>query len=169
MHSEPFWVWAVLCEPPMLPVALPLFGARTFRSIGCEEARAVTCVVTSALAIVPGGSRRRVNCGYAAYIKTMCGRIIQASVPLRYQLVDGLDVPDSRLSNIPRRYNGAPSQGLNHETGERSLDLLKWGLVPSWSGDPKGGPKPINATAETIRRCSVMLTASAAASYWRPR
>jgi putative SOS response-associated peptidase YedK len=86
----------------------------------------------------------------------MCGRIIQASGPLRYQLVDGLDVPDTRLSNIPRRYNGAPSQELlvirqNHETGERSLDLLKWGLVPSWSGDPKGGPKPINATAETIR------------------
>ena len=86
----------------------------------------------------------------------MCGRIIQASGPLRYQLVDGLDVPDSRLSNIPRRYNGAPSQELlvirqNHETGERSLDLLKWGLVPSWSGDPKGGPKPINAMAETVR------------------
>ena len=62
---------------------------------------------------------------YGAYIETMCGRIIQASGPLRYQLVDGLDVPDSRLSNIPRRYNGAPSQELlvirqNHATGERS-------------------------------------------------
>jgi hypothetical protein len=49
---------------------------------------------------------------------------------LRYKSVDGLDVPDSRLSNIPRRYNGAPSQELlvirqNHETGERSPDLLK--------------------------------------------
>jgi len=86
----------------------------------------------------------------------MCGRIIQASGPLRYQLVDGLDVPDSRLSNIPRRYNGAPTQELlvirqNHETGERSLDLLKWGLVPSRSGDPKGAPKPINAMTETVR------------------
>ncbi len=78
----------------------------------------------------------------------MCGRIVQASGPLRYQLVDGLDVPDSRLSNIPRRYSGAPSQDLlvirqNHETGERSLDLLKWGLVPSRSGDPKGAPGPV--------------------------
>jgi putative SOS response-associated peptidase YedK len=59
-------------------------------------------------------------------------RYIQASGPLRCKLVDGLDVPDSRHSNIPRRYNGAPSQELvvipqNHETGERSLDLLKWG------------------------------------------
>src|SRR3984893_18300912 len=86
----------------------------------------------------------------------MCGRIIQASGPLRYQLVDGLEVPDSRLSNIPRRYNGAPTEELlvirqNHATGERSLDLLKWGLVPSWSADPKGGPRPINAMAETVR------------------
>ena len=39
----------------------------------------------------------------------------------------------------------------NHETGERSLDLLKWGLVPSWSSDPKGGLKPINTMAETVR------------------
>jgi len=86
----------------------------------------------------------------------MCGRIIQASGPLRHQLVDGLDIRDSRLSNIPRRYNGAPSQELlvireNHGTGECWLDLLKWGLVPSWSSDPEGGPKPINAMAETIR------------------
>ena len=91
-----------------------------------------------------------------AYIEAMCGRIIQASGPLRYQLVDGLDVPDSRLSNIPRRYNGAPSQELlvirqNHATDARSLDLLKWGLVPSRSSDPNGGPKPINAMAETVR------------------
>jgi hypothetical protein len=44
--------------------------------------------------------------------------------PLRYKSVDGLDVPDSRLSNIPRRYNGAPSQELlvirqNHEKGSQ--------------------------------------------------
>jgi putative SOS response-associated peptidase YedK len=60
--------------------------------------------------------------------------IIQVSGPLRYKFVDGLDVPDRRLSNIQRRYNGAPSQELlvirqNQETGERSLNLLKWGLL----------------------------------------
>jgi putative SOS response-associated peptidase YedK len=75
------------------------------------------------------------------YLNAMCGRIIQASGPLRYKVVDGLDVPDRRLSNIPRRYNGAPSQELlvirqNQETGERSLDLLKWGLIPSRSKEP---------------------------------
>lgn len=87
----------------------------------------------------------------------MCGRIIQSSGPVRYAMVDGLDVRDSRLSNYPRRWNGAPSQEFlvirrNHATGERSLDLLKWGLIPYWCEDPKGGRKPINAKSETVAR-----------------
>jgi putative SOS response-associated peptidase YedK len=85
----------------------------------------------------------------------MCGRIIQSSGPLRLAIVDGLDVRDTRLPNIPPRYNGAPSQELlvirrNHKTGERSLDPLKWGLIPYWCQDPKGGRKPINAKSETV-------------------
>ena len=85
----------------------------------------------------------------------MCGRITQARAPLEYRLVDGLDVRDSRMSNYPRRWNGAPSQEFqvirqNHNTGERSIDLLKWGLIPYWCSDPKGGRKPINAKAETV-------------------
>jgi putative SOS response-associated peptidase YedK len=86
----------------------------------------------------------------------MCGRVIQSSEPLRYAIVEGFDVRDSRLSNYPRRWNGAPSQELlvireNHKTAERSLDLLRWGLIPYWSQDPKGGRKPINAKCETVR------------------
>ncbi len=50
----------------------------------------------------------------------------------------------------------APSQELlvircNHETGEVSLDPLRWGLIPHWCSDPKGGRKPINANCETVR------------------
>jgi len=85
----------------------------------------------------------------------MCGRVIQASGPLRYAIVDGLNVRDSRLHNYPRRWNGAPSQEFlvirqNHKTGERSLDLLHWGLIPYSCSDPRGGRKPINAKAETV-------------------
>jgi putative SOS response-associated peptidase YedK len=63
----------------------------------------------------------------------MCGRVVQASEPLRYAFVDGLSVPDSR-TKLPS-YNVAPSQELyvirhNHKTGERTLDLLRWGLIP---------------------------------------
>jgi putative SOS response-associated peptidase YedK len=46
--------------------------------------------------------------------------------------VDGLSLPDSRTR--PPSYNVAPSQELyvirqNHKTGERTLDLLRWGLI----------------------------------------
>jgi putative SOS response-associated peptidase YedK len=87
----------------------------------------------------------------------MCGRVVQSSGPLRLAIVEGLDVRDSRLSNYPRRWNGAPSQEFlvirqNHKTGERSLDLLCWGLIPHWCNHPKGGRKPINAKSETVAR-----------------
>ena len=57
----------------------------------------------------------------------MCGRVIQSSGPLRLAIVEGLEVGDSRMRNVPPRYNAAPSQELlvirqNHKTGERSLD-----------------------------------------------
>jgi putative SOS response-associated peptidase YedK len=78
----------------------------------------------------------------------MCGRIIQSSRPFRLAIVEGLDVSDSRTGNIRPRYNAAPSQELlvirqNHKTGERSLGLIRWGLIPHSCNDPRGGRKPI--------------------------
>jgi putative SOS response-associated peptidase YedK len=71
----------------------------------------------------------------------MCGRIIQSTGPVNLAIVDALDVRDHRLDNFPRRYNGAPSQELlvireNHKTGERTLEPLRWGLIPYWCKDP---------------------------------
>jgi putative SOS response-associated peptidase YedK len=85
----------------------------------------------------------------------MCGRVIQSSGPCKLAIVDGMNVRDSRLTNHPPRYNAAPSQELlvirrNRNTGEVSLDPLRWGLIPYWCKDPKGGRKPINAKAETV-------------------
>jgi putative SOS response-associated peptidase YedK len=82
----------------------------------------------------------------------MCGRVIQTSNPEAIrQLFDAI----APAPNAPPRYNGAPSQELmvlrrNPESGERTLQLLRWGLIPSWVKDAKGGRKPINARAETI-------------------
>ncbi len=86
----------------------------------------------------------------------MCGRVIQSSGPLRYAILEGMDVRDSRVHNYPPRWNGAPSQDLlvirrNHQTGAVSLDPLRWGLIPYWCEDLKGGRKPINAKCETVR------------------
>jgi putative SOS response-associated peptidase YedK len=101
----------------------------------------------------------------------MCGRVIQSSGPLRYGIVQGLDLRDSRTHNYPPRWNGAPSQDLlvirrNRDTGQVSLDPLRWGLIPYWCKDPKGGRKLINAKCETVATCrpSGMPTASGAAS-----
>ncbi len=90
------------------------------------------------------------------YMQAMCGRVIQSSGPLRYAIVDGMNVRDSRVHNYPPRWNAAPSQELlvirrNHQTGEVSLDPLRWGLIPYWCKDPAGGRKPINAKYETVR------------------
>jgi len=96
----------------------------------------------------------------------MCGRIIQSSGPLRLAVVDGLHISESYMDNIRPRYNAAPSQELlvireNHMTGERSLDLIKWGLIPHWCQDPKGGRKPINAKAESVARLPMFRDAYA--------
>ena len=52
------------------------------------------------------------------------------------------------------RYNIAPSLPVItiHGTpaGERLMELMRWGLVPSWSKDPAIGNKMINARAETV-------------------
>jgi len=42
----------------------------------------------------------------------MCGRVIQSSGPLRYGIVAGMDMRDSRVHNYPPKWNGAPSQDL---------------------------------------------------------
>jgi putative SOS response-associated peptidase YedK len=106
--------------------------------------------------VIHRADSRRWRAGIGMTISAlMCGRVIQAKGPVSYGIVDGLNVRDSRLDNYPRRWNGCPSQELlvirqNPKTGERSLDLLKWGLIPSWTKDPKGGRKPINAKSETV-------------------
>jgi SOS response associated peptidase (SRAP) len=59
------------------------------------------------------------------------------------------------LANYPARFNIAPTDPVltvrfNPETKERSLDALRWGLVPHWAKDLKIGAKMINARAETV-------------------
>jgi putative SOS response-associated peptidase YedK len=56
---------------------------------------------------------------------------------------------------LPISYNIAPSQEilairLNPETKQRSLDRLRWGLLPYWAKDEKIGFKTINARVETV-------------------
>jgi len=82
----------------------------------------------------------------------MCGRIIQSSGPLRYAIVDGMSVRDSRVHNYPPRWNGAPSQDLlvirrNHRTGELSLDPLSLGPHSALVQRPEWKPQPVRGKA----------------------
>jgi putative SOS response-associated peptidase YedK len=59
-------------------------------------------------------------------------------------------VPLSQLPFLAPRYNIAPTQGVPvivARGAERKLATFQWGLIPSWSKEPKGF---INARAETL-------------------
>ena len=56
--------------------------------------------------------------------------------------------------NVAPSWNVAPTQDAmvvrrHPQTGERHLDLLKWGLLPSWTKEPAQARRPINARSET--------------------
>ena len=84
----------------------------------------------------------------------MCGRVRLSSDVSEIKLV--FSIPPHRPSpNFPPTWNGAPTDLLpivryDVKASERSLDLLRWGLVPCWAKDIKVGFANINAKAEGI-------------------
>ena len=84
----------------------------------------------------------------------MCGRFQNSLPPEEVARYFGTrNVPP----NYPPRYNIAPTDPvlvvrLNPKTKERSLDALRWGLVPHWAKDMSFGAHCINARAETVDR-----------------
>jgi putative SOS response-associated peptidase YedK len=56
------------------------------------------------------------------------------------------------IPNWPARYNIAPTQSVpvvRLRDGQRRLEFLRWGLIPSWAKDSKIGANCINAVGET--------------------
>jgi putative SOS response-associated peptidase YedK len=83
----------------------------------------------------------------------MCGRYRRTTQ--EEELARIYNVPIPVQTDLPISWNVAPSQNVlvirrNPETGRRSLDALRWGLVPSWAKDEKIAFKTINARMETI-------------------
>jgi putative SOS response-associated peptidase YedK len=82
----------------------------------------------------------------------MCGRYASRLPP---EYIRGVFRTVGDVPNFAANYNLSPSQdGMvvrrHPETGERRLDVLKWGLIPYHEKDPKGGRKPPIARAETV-------------------
>lgn len=83
----------------------------------------------------------------------MCGRFTSLLSPeLLYAMKDifGVSIP---ADSFEPRYNIAPSQNawvIRNEADHNRFDLMKWGLVPSWSKDTSIGSQMINARSETV-------------------
>jgi putative SOS response-associated peptidase YedK len=91
------------------------------------------------------GTRARVAGGSSR----VCGRFTLRTPAS--QLVEVFEL--LRRPEIVPRYNIAPTQPVavvRSDGKSRELSLLRWGLVPSWSKDPRMGPPMINARADTI-------------------
>lgn len=82
----------------------------------------------------------------------MCGRFVQTSPQSALANLFGTEGP---LPNLAGSWNVAPTQDAlvvrrNPETNSRHLDALRWGLVPPWAPDLKGGACLILARGETV-------------------
>ena len=80
----------------------------------------------------------------------MCGRYVLKSPPERVRDQFGALLG---VSAWPPRYNIGPLQMapvVLLRDGTRRVELQRWGLVPSWAGDPEIGNRLINARGETV-------------------
>jgi putative SOS response-associated peptidase YedK len=88
----------------------------------------------------------------------MCGRFTLRT-PLTV-LIEHFDLDargDRQLPLFEPRYNIAPTQEIlvvrnDAADGRRRADMMRWGLLPSWSTGPKAGSGPpmINARSDTL-------------------
>ena len=80
----------------------------------------------------------------------MCGRFTLRT-PL-HVLMRHFNLSAQTEWQLPLRYNIAPTQDIavTIETDMgRELEMMRWGLIPSWAKDPKSIPLYFNAKSET--------------------
>src|SRR4051812_20103343 len=81
----------------------------------------------------------------------MCGRY-SLRKPAR-EIAGECDPPE--IPALPLRFNTTPTQEIpvirpGTDPAGRTLDLLRWGLIPSWADAPSVGSRMINARAESV-------------------
>jgi putative SOS response-associated peptidase YedK len=83
----------------------------------------------------------------------MCGRYSLSRPDKLAGLIAEVAVLPPDFVPLAPRYNIAPSQTapvIIEVEARRELVLLRWGLVPFWANDEAGGPRMINARAESL-------------------
>jgi putative SOS response-associated peptidase YedK len=81
----------------------------------------------------------------------MCGRYVSVSSPTI--LAERFEVEQVRVTETEHNYNVTPRADVPvvaESHGTRTLDLVRWGLVPSWAKDLKIGDRLINARADKL-------------------
>jgi len=83
-----------------------------------------------------------------------CGRARLSSDVSEIKLVFRIP-PERPTPNFPPSWNVAPTDTLpvvrfDLKAKQRSLDMLRWGLIPNWAKDIKVGFANINAKAEGV-------------------
>ena len=103
----------------------------------------------------------------------MCGRVRLSSDVSEIKLVFSIP-PHRPTPNTAPSWNVAPTDPVpvvryDAKAGERSLDILRWGLVPFWAKDLNVGFSNINAKAEGIEGKPAFREAFQAAALPRTR
>ena len=94
----------------------------------------------------------------------MCGRFVSFLPP---DAIARLYATTNPPPDFAPTWNLAPTQDApvvrrHPETGERRLDLLRWGLLPHFAKEPGMARRPINARAETVASSGLFRGAFAA-------
>src|SRR5215813_7890315 len=96
----------------------------------------------------------RCRASWARAAVTLCSCHVWSPDVSEIKLVFSIP-PHRPTPNFPPSWNVAPTDALpvvryDVKAGERSLDILRWGLVPFWAKDLKVGFSNINAKSEGI-------------------
>src|SRR5260370_22269239 len=84
----------------------------------------------------------------------MCGRARLSSDVSEIKIAFSIP-PERPTPNFAPNWNVAPTDPLpivryDAEEGQRSLDIMRWGMIPYWAKDLKIGYSTINARAEEV-------------------
>ena len=84
----------------------------------------------------------------------MCGRVKLDSDFSEIKIAFRIP-PERPAPNFAPSWNVAPTDPqpivrYDAKAGERSLDVMRWGLIPYWAKDMRLGASMVNAMAETV-------------------